>query len=264
MLIAVVAVAIATIWSRLNVEEPHHFFPRDYAEIFASDTLHVVTEYNSISLFVDGDTVCGFNYEMLQEFAREKGIQLRITPEMSYEKRLEGLAEGKYDLIAYDIPTTSELKDSLLLTHPIVLSRMVLVQRNEETDSSNYIKSQIDLAGRTLHVPKNSPSILRIRNLEKEIADTIIVNEIERYSSEQLIAMVAHKDIDYAVIDESIAKAYIDSFPQLDINTGISMTLFYSWGVNKQSPMLLDSVNDWLSRFMKTKQYKELYKKYYQ
>ena len=96
---------------------------------------------------------------------------------MSFNKRLEGLADGKYDVIAYGILATSELKDSLLLTTPIVLNKQVLVQRKLENvpDSSLFIKSQLDLAGKTLHVVKGSPSILRIRNLGNEIGDTIYV-----------------------------------------------------------------------------------------
>lgn len=184
---------------------------------------------------------------------------------MSFNKRLEGLADGKYDVIAYGILATSELKDSLLLTTPIVLNKQVLVQRKLENvpDSSLFIKSQLDLAGKTLHVVKGSPSILRIRNLGNEIGDTIYVEEIEKYGPEQLIALVAHGDIDYAVCDESIARTAADSIPQIDINTAISFTQFYSWGVNKQSPILLDSLNTWLDSFKKGKEYKKIYKRYY-
>ena len=40
--------------------------------------------------------------------------------------------------------------------------------------------------------------------LSSRIGDTIYVEEIEKYGPEQLIALVAHGDIDYAVCDESI------------------------------------------------------------
>ncbi len=103
------------------------------------------------------------------------------------------------------------------------------MQRKVGENDSLAIRSQLDLAGKTLNVVKGSPSILRIRNLSNEIGDTIYVNEIEKYGSEQLIAMVAHGDIDYAVCDEGIARMAVDSLPQLDINTAISFTQFYSW-----------------------------------
>ncbi|MEG0454591.1 MAG: transporter substrate-binding domain-containing protein, partial [Bacteroides sp.] len=153
--------------------------------------------------------------------------------------------------------------DSLLLTSPIILSKQVLIQRKKVEGDSLYIKSQLDLAGRTLHVVKGSPSILRIHNLSNEIGDTIYIQEVEKYGTEQLMAMVAHGDIDYAVCDESIARASIDSMPQLDINTAISFTQFYSWAVSKQSPALLDSLNSWLKDFRKKDQYQQIYKKYY-
>lgn len=111
---------------------------------------------------------------------------------------------------------------------------------------------------------KGSPSILRIHNLGNEIGDTIYIKEIDKYGSEQLIALVAHGDIDYAVCDESIARIVSDSFPQIDINTDISFTQFYSWGVSKQSPVLLDSLNSWLQSFCNSKEFQSIYRKYYQ
>ena len=238
--------------------------PRDYAAIAEEGILHVATEYNSISFYVDSDTVYGFHYELIEAFARDKGLKTEITPVMSFDERLRGLSDGRYDVIAYGILATSELKDSLLLTSPIILNKQVLVQRkaNGENDSL-YIRNQLDLAQKTLHVVKGSPSILRIQNLGNEIGDTIYIKEIEKYGSEQLISLVAHGDIDYAVCDESIARAVTDSLPQVDINTAISFTQFYSWAVSKQSPALLDSLNTWLDKFQKEKEYQKIYRKYY-
>lgn len=245
-----------------NEKAPRH--PRDYAAIAKEGVLHAATEYNSISFFVDGDTVSGFHYELIEAFARDMGLKIGVTPLMSFEERLQGLGDGRFDVIAYDVMTTSELKDSLLLTSPITLSKQVLVQRkeNEENDSL-YIRSQLDLARKTLHVVKGSPSILRIQNLGNEIGDTIYIKEVEKYGSEQLMSLVAHGDIDYAVCDESIARAVVDSLPQVDINTAISFTQFYSWAVSKQSPVLLDSLNTWLGKFQKGNEYKSIYRKYY-
>ena len=238
--------------------------PRDYAAIAKEGILRVATEYNSISFYVDGDTISGFHYELIQAFARDKRLKAEITPVMSFEERLKGLSEGRYDVIAYGILATSKLKDSLLLTSPIVLNKQVLVQRKENGENDSlYILNQLDLARRALHVVKGSPSILRIQNLGNEIGDTIYIKEIEKYGPEQLISLVAHGDIDYAVCDESIARAVADSLSQIDINTAISFTQFYSWAVSKQSPVLLDSLNTWLDKFQKKSEYQKIYKKYY-
>lgn len=262
LLLGVIATLIAT-YLLPKKEVASTVQPRDYEEIVNSGILRATTEYNAISYFVDGDTISGLHYELLQAFAKEHGLQVELTPEMSFEKRLKGLSEGSFDLIAHSIQNTVELKDTLLLTLPILRNRQVLVQREPTAiNDSNYIKSHLELAGKTLHVVKGSPGILRIRNLSNEIGDTIYIKEIENYGPEQLLSLVAHGDIDYAVCDESIARSLIDSLPQIDIHTAISFSQFYSWGVNKQSTALLDSLNQWLQTYKKTRAYKELIKKY--
>ena len=82
--------------------------PRDYAAIAKEGILRVATEYNSISFYVDGDTVSGFHYELIEAFARDKGLEVRITPIMSFDERLKGLSEGRYDVIAFGILATSD------------------------------------------------------------------------------------------------------------------------------------------------------------
>lgn len=264
LLPVVIVLAIVITFRQCNKQEKPSGHPRDYAAIAKEGILRVATEYNSISFYVDGDTISGFHYELINAFAKDKGLKAEITPLMSFDERLAGLSEGHYDVIAYGILATSRLKDSLLLTSPIILNKQVLVQRKEnQKNDSLYIRSQLDLAGRTLHIAKGSPSILRIQNLGNEIGDTIYIKEVEKYGSEQLIAMVAHGDIDYVVCDESIARAMADSLPQIDVNTAISFTQFYSWAVSKQSPALLDSLNTWLDKFQKKEEYQMIYRKYY-
>lgn len=63
--------------------------PRDYAAIAKEGILHVATEYNSISFYVDSDTVSGFHYELIEAFARDKGLKTEITPVMSLRRTAE-------------------------------------------------------------------------------------------------------------------------------------------------------------------------------
>ena len=263
--IALLAMVLLILLVPRKVPTPQPVPPRyDYDDIAAKGILRAALEYNSISMFIDGDTLSGFDYELIEAFAHDHGLQVAIMPEMSFDKRLEGLASGTFDVIANEIPSISPLKDSLLLTTPIVLKKEVLVQRKATfPNDSLFIKSHLSLAKRTLHVVNGSPAILRIHNLGDEIADTIYINEVEKYGPEQLRAMVAHGDIDYAVCDEGIARAAADSMPQIDISTDISFTQFYSWAVNKHSPVLLDSLNAWLERFKQSKDYEEIYRRYY-
>lgn len=121
------------LYSLLSRKRQRKGYPRDYQTIVESGILRAVTEYNSISYFADGDTVSGFHYELLNAFARSKGLTPEIIPEMSFEKRQEGILTGKYDILANSTIVTSESKDSLLFTHPILLNKQVLVQPQART-----------------------------------------------------------------------------------------------------------------------------------
>ena len=245
----VVVVAVACLWLYLQ-HRPSPYHPRDYAEIAAEGVLRATMEYNSLGMYADKDSVGGFYYELLEAFARDHHLQVSITLEMSEEARMKGLTEGRFDLIASGMATSSELLDTLLLTSPILLSRLVLVQRAPLTadDSAKHIRSQIDLAGKTIHITKNPSIIQRLRHLSNEIGDTILVQEETRYGNEQLLALVAHGDIDYTVCEESLTRLFADSLPQLDTSVPIGFTQFYAWAVNKHSPVLLDSLNAWLKK----------------
>ena len=224
----------------------------------------VNTEYNYSGFQSDRDSVAGFQYELINKCAKRKGVKVEITPLISHEERLQGLRSGKFDLIASTTPVTNYLDSTFIFTSPLIRSKLVLVQRRPEyNNDSTFIKTHLDLANCTLYVVENSPAIIRINNLASEIGDTIFIKEIDKYGQEQLLSLVAHGDIDYAVCNEDIAKAVIQDFPQLDIDTDISFNQFHAWIVNKQSTNLLDTINLWLDSTLNTKDFKVLYNKYF-
>lgn len=262
--LTIIGLSILIILLFTKREPREHFQPRDYREIVKSGKLRAVTGYNAVSMHLNNDTLDGFDYEILHAFAHDKGLELDITPVTSFNERLMGVIEGRYDILASATPVTSHLKDTIHFCNTLLLNKQVLVQRKGKNKDSLYIKNQLDLANTTLYLTKNSPAMVRIHNLMSEIGDTIYVKEIEKYGSEQLLAMVAAGDIDFAVCDENIAKASLKDFPNLDIQTDIGFTQFYSWGVNKHANELLDTLNIWLDDYLKSKAYKTLYNKYFQ
>ncbi|MFA6832312.1 MAG: transporter substrate-binding domain-containing protein [Bacteroidaceae bacterium] len=247
--------------------------PRTWTEILAHDTLRAVCSYNHTDFFVSGDTIRGLQYEMIQAFAKEYHLVVVITPEMNLDKQIQDLLKGKYDLIISPIAVTEQTNDSLLLSVPLIKMRQLLIQRKRNMAATQqdielgkeppYIKNLYQLGGRHISVTNDSTIISRIKHLAKEIGENIHIDIIENYGAEQLMQMVAHKEIDYTVAPENIAMAVIDSLPQLDSDKAISFTQMYSWGIPKRDSLLLDVVNEWLSRELVSRKYKALYKEYH-
>ncbi len=226
--------------------------PRDYNDIIASGVLNIVTDYNSFGYFVSGDSISGFQHDMIKELERDWNISTNVFLENSLEDNLKELDKGKYDIVARSIPANTILKEKYGLTRFIVRSKHVLVQRKlEYNDSIAPIRQQLELAKKTIYVPKDSPMIMRLQNLSNEIGDTIYIKQNNIYEEEQLVMMVAGGDIDYTVCNEKTAKILAEQFPEIDIDTDISFTQLESWAVRKESPVLLDSLNHWLNRKLK-------------
>lgn len=237
--------------------------PRDYAQIREEGILRMVTEYNQTGYYILGDTIEGFQYELAQAISELTGLEVEIHLEMSLAQSFQDLSAEKYDIIARNIPVTTELKEAFLFTEPIVLNKQVLVQRTKQGEEDAPIRNQLDLAKKTLYIPQNSPALLRLRNLQQEIGDTIYIVEEPLYSSEQLISMVAHGDIDYAVCDQQLAVRAQEQMPEIDAQTDISFTQLQSWVVRKDAPELCDSLNQWLRQIKENGLYKQIYTRYY-
>ena len=240
------------------------FSPRDLREIRKDGVLRIVTEYDTLGYYVSENQIAGFHYELSRAIARLSGLEINIYMEMSIQESFEGLRTNQYDIIARNIPTTSELKEHYAFTDPIVVSRQVLVQRTKAFNKGKEpLRNHLDLAEKTLYVSESSPALLRLRNLQNEIGDTIYIVENPLITSEQLIAMVANGEIEFAVSDLQVALALQKQYPEIDIKTDISFTQFQSWVIRKNAPMLLDSLNHWLHIVRETGQFDEIIQQYY-
>ena len=261
-LLVLVVATMASLWPYRQEKQP--LPPRDYPEISQEGILRVVTEYNPTGYFIDGDTILGFQYELCQAIARVSGLEVQMQLEMTLDKSFDLLNRQTVDVIARNIPITTEVKEHYLFTEPIILNRQVLVQRTAAANQGTEpIRNQLHLGKKTLYLPKDSPALLRIHNLEHEIGDTIYVHEDELYSDEQLIILVAKGDIDFAVCNQQNAEQLLDQYPEIDIQTDISFTQLESWVMRSDSPVLRDSLNSWLDRLKADGTYKKIHNQYY-
>ena len=82
------------------------------------DTLRVATLYSPTSYFIYRDEPMGYDYSLLRQFASDKGMAVKLTVATSLPKMLELLDSGKVDLLAYEIPVTTEFKRKVTACGP--------------------------------------------------------------------------------------------------------------------------------------------------
>jgi len=223
---------------------------RDLPKISKNNTLNVVSIYNLVDSQETGDNVVAFQYELCKYIAQRSGLTIQHFYENDLKTAIRKLENNIYDVIVQNITVTIENRQFLAFTIPTGQTKQVLVQRKINNDDSVlFISNQLELAKQTIYVTNNSSAILRLKNLAEEIAEPIYIKKISGYTSEQLINMVAKKEIDYLATDLEIAIKNSESFPNLDFNTDISFAQQQAWALRKTSPVLLDSLNVWIKEF---------------
>lgn len=226
------------------------------------DTIDVGIEYSPLSLYTYNDTLGGLNYDIIREIARNKSLTLKFHPVVSLTEAKRLLDNGYFDILIAEVPMTAEFKQDYLFTEPIYLDRQVLVQKKDSITGNKKVNTQLDLANKTVWAVANSPIAQRIRNLSSEIGDTIHVVADSLYTSEQLFLMVVTGEIEYAVINEALAKNMTNDYEYIDISTNISFTQFQPWITNRNDSVLCDSLNIWITDLKNKEIYRQLLLKY--
>ena len=212
------------------------------------DTVDVAIEYAPVTYYMYGDTLGGFNYDLLRLLSLEGGRPFKFHPVVGLQAAFDGMDEGRFDVVVAQFPVTRANKSRYLFTEPVYIDRQVLVQRRDSTRA----RSQLDLAGDTVFIVAGSPMAERIASLGREIGDTIHVVADAAYGPEQLVLKVAAGEVKRAVVNRGIAQHLAQRLPGLDCSVDISMSQFQSWVVRRDRRDLCDSINVWLKR-VKTK-----------
>jgi membrane-bound lytic murein transglycosylase F len=237
----------------------------DLERIRETGTLRAVVDYNSTNYFVYRGKPMGFKYELLRELSNELEVNLEIVVSNNLAETFEGLKEKRYDLIAKNLTITKQRNSLVDFTAPLEQTSQVLVQRNRrESPDSVYVKSTLGLAGKKIHVQKNTSYYRRMINLSEEMGEEIEIVEDTVYGVEQLIALVAEGEIDYTVCDENVALLNKTYYPNLDVSLKVSFPQNIAWAVRKDSKEWKEFLDQWIVRFKKSRKYHILYHKYFE
>jgi len=244
----------------------------ELSRIMKSGKLKAVVDYNSTNYFIYRGRPMGFKFEILQHLAKDMGLKLEISVSNNLQETFDGLRNKRFDLVAKNLTITKSRNKLVDFTIPLEQTRQVLVQRRPENwrnmttaqMEDSLIRNQLDLAGKTIYVQKNTSYYTRLLNLSDEIGAEINIREDSIYGVEQLVGMVSRGEIDYTVCDENVAKVNQTYFPNLDIATPISFPQNIAWAVRRNSPEWLSYLNNWIINFKKTNEFAALYKKYFE
>ena len=270
--------------SNVPIAEP---IQRDLAQIRERGSLTVVAPYNSTTYFIYQGEPLGYEYELLQAFAKDLGVELKIVVVTDPKSLLSALNEGEGDIAAArlipnpDNQTVAAFTDALYHTDP------VLVQQDEppskagkgtekaikpgpadplpEVDiQARLVTNPSQLAGRRVDLPEQSPFKRTLMELSDDISGEIYVVEVGGTIPDEALAQkVARGEVQFTVMQKNLADLKEAEFKNLKVRPILGQTQSVSWAVRKNSPDLLATLNTWIADKKRTPLLNSLYQKYF-
>ena len=223
--------------------------------------INALVDNNSVSYFIFRGEPMGYEYDLLQRFAENIGVELRIKVISGVEECIDLLNKGEGDVIAFPLTITDERSKYISFSRPLFTTTQVLVQRR---DSTHLIRLHADLIGKEIYVMKGSSFKDRLERLSEEVGgEIIIVEDSADAETESLIRQVAMGEIPYTVTDQTFAMVNASVYPDLDVETVISLPQEIAWATRTNSPELNTAINTWLGKFRKSAMYQYIYDKYF-
>jgi membrane-bound lytic murein transglycosylase F len=233
--------------------------------------LIAITDFNSTNYFIYKGTPMGFHYELLKSFADYSGLNLEIITENDINRSIEMLNSGEADLLAVDLSVNSLRERQINFTVRTGKTRQVLIQRKPNRWNSltqaemdrSIVRNSSLLSGKTVYVQSGSSAVDCLKRLNEQTGGKITVIEVP-FETEDLISLVAKREIDFAICDENIALVNSGYYPVIDTRTVLTNEQELAWGVRKlKSEKLSGLFNTWLDSFRNTDTYAILYAKYF-
>jgi len=255
-----------------NNNEPATTISIDLPSIKSRGELVAITAFNSTSYFIYKGRPMGYEYELLEKLANELGLKVRVKVARNVDQMVEMLKNGEGDLIAYAMTITKDRKEEIAFTDHHNIVEQVLVQRRPDNWrkmrsvklEKMMVRSVIDLINKPIYVNEESSYYKRLYNLSEELGEDLDIRTVDSTrSTEDLIKLVATGEISYTVADKNIAQVNSTYYTNLDIKTPVSFPQRVAWAVRKDSPQLLESINNWISRMKKETDFYVIYNKYF-
>lgn len=245
--------------------------PRDLNEVIDDGKLVALTDFSSSSYFIYKGVPMGFEYELLERFCDEIGVDLHMKPADDLDDIIQMLLSQDGDIIAANYTVTNQRRRKVSFTKPVLQTRQVLVQQlpekwwdyTHEQIDKKLIRNPVNLIGKDVHVRRHSAFYTRLINLMDEVGGIINVKFAEGLGTEKLIEMVSKGQIAYTVADENIAILNKVYYPNIDVRTPLSFSQNVAWACRPTSPMLIDTLNRWLEGFKRTEAFAVIHMKYF-
>ncbi|MEE4250106.1 MAG: transporter substrate-binding domain-containing protein [Alcanivoracaceae bacterium] len=232
---------------------------RDFQAIEQAGVLRVITSNNPASYFLWRGELMGFDYDLIREFARQRGLRVSIIVRDGQESMHKALSEGYGDVIAAAVTRTDEREARgwqfsrryLLVTEQFVGAR-----------GSKLLGDVSELAGKVIAVnPEHSyyQTLLALQQQGIPLGIAVVANA----TSEMLMNAVAAGEYDLTLVDSHLVAMETTFRDDLAVVFDLAEEKEIGWVVRDDQPNLLAELNQFIGKHYRGVFYNVTWKKYF-
>ncbi|MCP4902029.1 MAG: amino acid ABC transporter substrate-binding protein [bacterium] len=198
------------------------------AEEAVAPRLDVCAVENDYFFYQEDGEFCGFEFDLLQDFAEQTGYNLQVSLQVDWEWEMppaEILNDGHCDVVAMTLTITSERAQRMDFSESYFPVRVVVVE-----PTGQFSSGIDDLAGKRV---ATMPSFLMTDVLQQRSEIELVYGK----STRDLFEIVNSGDADALVMDSWTVMVHSESFPQLRVTSAITERQFFGFALRLNSSL---------------------------
>ena len=228
-------------------------------QIQQTGILKVATQNGATTYYESAEGPTGIEYELVNRFAQELGVQLEIEEQENTAYVLEAVAEGTVDIGAAAIPITTKNSQNVMFANSYQsITQQIIYHRK-----ANRPKSTNQLVGRLLAV-SNDAHDKSLKELQKK--HPALSWEMDPdIDPIELLELVNNRDLEFTVVDSHLFAMHRVLYPDLKVAFDISTPQQLAWAIPKgKDTSLQNAINAFLNRIKTDGSLQEIVNRYQQ
>ncbi len=214
-----------------------------FSRVLNSGKLRVATTNSPVTYFIGPDGKRGFEFDLANAFADAYGLKVEIVLKDSVQQTVDAVIAGEADIAAAGI--TKKIKDhSDYMYGPVYQQVRKEVVCHRDGVQPNTIEQLSDINFVVGHKSHYSDYLVSQR---AEYPDLKWI-EYEK-AVDQLLEMVADKEIDCTVADSNIFETSRRYLPELTAALHLSEPQDVVWVIPQKSDKLYEAIEYWINHF---------------
>ncbi len=241
-------------------EKIKHYKPATLLDkIKAKRRLDVVILDAPTVYYVGSDDHRGFEYDLLNDYAKSMGLELNLTIVHTVKEALELTRRGVGDLTAASLSVNESRLEEFKFGPYFHAVHEELICHNELEKEKLNIKNLTNLS---IKVGENTSAKDTLEEIKKEI-DGFDFNTTTTLSTQELLESVWKKEIDCTVADTHIFSISQRYYPELISTMQLTPKIYLGWILRQGDDSLNESLFRWLNKYERSGKMAELHNFYY-